>query len=81
LKTFTNALGVLQKSRILTNGTIDFVYEQLRNLSSHYKWDKASDGAVLQYLRLRTTVEVAVCGQAAVLVVGTHVTVIDSRIQ
>jgi hypothetical protein len=30
---------------------------------------------------IRTTVQVAVCGQAAVLVFGTHVTVIDSRIQ
>jgi hypothetical protein len=38
---------------------------------------------VLYYstLRLRTTVQVAVRGQAAVLVVGTHVTVIDRRIR
>ena len=28
---------------------MDFVYEQLRNSSSHYKWDRVSDGVVLQY--------------------------------
>ncbi len=36
------------------------IHEQLRNSSTHYKWDKASDGVVLQYSE--TTDYSTICG-------------------